>query len=216
MAVINHEAELARAGANITGWRSRILFFTRRYPLGAVGAVIVPSSCLTAVFADIIAPIDPDVDQRQVLARRAEQPVLAGRRLHGPRHVQPHRPRRAHLARRRRSAPWAWAALIGISDRPGQRLSRRLVRPHRAAPARHHAVAAAAGDGDRHGGRARTVAAEHHHRHRHPAGAERRPRRALVAPCRCASSRSSRRRAPSAWASCASRCAMSCPIRWRR
>ena len=34
MAVINHEAELARAGANITGWLSRILFFPRRYPLG--------------------------------------------------------------------------------------------------------------------------------------------------------------------------------------
>ena len=27
MAVINHEAELSRAGANITGWASRILFF---------------------------------------------------------------------------------------------------------------------------------------------------------------------------------------------
>jgi hypothetical protein len=40
MAVINHEAELTRAGANITGWWSRILFFTRRYPLGAVGAII--------------------------------------------------------------------------------------------------------------------------------------------------------------------------------
>jgi peptide/nickel transport system permease protein len=59
MAVINHEAELSRAGANITGWASRILFFTRRYPLGAVGAIIVAIFVLTAVFADVIAPTDP-------------------------------------------------------------------------------------------------------------------------------------------------------------
>ena len=29
MTVINHDAALARAGANVTGWWSRILFFTR-------------------------------------------------------------------------------------------------------------------------------------------------------------------------------------------
>ena len=59
MAVINHEAELSRAGANITGWWSRILFFARRYPLGAVGAMIVAIFILTAAFADVIAPTDP-------------------------------------------------------------------------------------------------------------------------------------------------------------
>jgi len=59
MAVVNHEAELARAGANVTGWLSRIIFFTRRYPLGAVGAAIVGLFIFTAVFADIIAPVDP-------------------------------------------------------------------------------------------------------------------------------------------------------------
>jgi peptide/nickel transport system permease protein len=59
MAVINHEAELSRAGANITGWWTRSLFFARRYPLGAVGAVIVTLFILTAVLADIIAPTDP-------------------------------------------------------------------------------------------------------------------------------------------------------------
>ncbi len=59
MAVINHEAELTRAGANITGWWSRILFFMRRYPLGAVGALIVLVFVLTAVFADFIATMDP-------------------------------------------------------------------------------------------------------------------------------------------------------------
>ena len=51
MAVINHAAELSRAGANITGWWTRILFFARRYPLGAVGATIVTIFILTAVFA---------------------------------------------------------------------------------------------------------------------------------------------------------------------
>jgi peptide/nickel transport system permease protein len=59
MAVINHEAELARAGANVTGWLSRVIFFTRRYPLGAVGALIVALFIFTAVFADVIAPTDP-------------------------------------------------------------------------------------------------------------------------------------------------------------
>src|SRR3954470_23591075 len=59
MAVINHEAELSRAGANITGWASRILFFARRYPLGAVGALIVGLFIFTAIFADVIAPVDP-------------------------------------------------------------------------------------------------------------------------------------------------------------
>jgi peptide/nickel transport system permease protein len=59
MAVIDHAAELARAGANVTGWWSRILFFARRYPLGAVGAMIVTIFVLTAAFADFIAPVDP-------------------------------------------------------------------------------------------------------------------------------------------------------------
>ncbi len=59
MTVINHDAALARAGANVTGWWSRIHFFTRRYPLGAVGALIVLIFVLTAVFAGFIAPMDP-------------------------------------------------------------------------------------------------------------------------------------------------------------
>lgn len=59
MVAIDHQAQLARAGANVTGWWSRILFFTRRYPLGAVGALIVALFIFTAVFADFIAPVDP-------------------------------------------------------------------------------------------------------------------------------------------------------------
>ncbi len=59
MAIIDHDAALARAGANVTGWWSQALFTARRYPLGAVGAIIVALFVFTAVFADVIAPTDP-------------------------------------------------------------------------------------------------------------------------------------------------------------
>jgi peptide/nickel transport system permease protein len=57
--IIDHEAELARAGAHVTGWWSQLVFFARRYPLGAAGAFLVALFVLTAVFADLIAPVDP-------------------------------------------------------------------------------------------------------------------------------------------------------------
>ena len=41
MAVINHEAELARAGAHVNSTWGQIAFLARRYPLGAVGFTIV-------------------------------------------------------------------------------------------------------------------------------------------------------------------------------
>jgi len=41
MAVINHEAELARAGANVQSTWGQMGFLARRYPLGAVGFIIV-------------------------------------------------------------------------------------------------------------------------------------------------------------------------------
>lgn len=59
MAIINHEAELARAGANVSSTRGQILFLARRYPLGAVGALIVLLFIFTAAFANFIAPMDP-------------------------------------------------------------------------------------------------------------------------------------------------------------
>jgi len=59
MAVIDHEAALSRAGANVTGWWSHLLFLARRYPLGAIGAAIVFLFLFTAAFANIIAPVDP-------------------------------------------------------------------------------------------------------------------------------------------------------------
>ena len=59
MAVIDHNAELAKAGANIHGWVGGLLFFVRRYPLGAIGAVIMTLFVATALFADQLATFDP-------------------------------------------------------------------------------------------------------------------------------------------------------------
>ncbi|KAF0100865.1 MAG: peptide/nickel transport system permease protein [Rhodospirillaceae bacterium] len=59
MAVIDHDAALAKAGANVTGFWSQAGFLARRYPLGAVGAILVLLFVLTAVFANVIAPHDP-------------------------------------------------------------------------------------------------------------------------------------------------------------
>jgi peptide/nickel transport system permease protein len=59
VADIDHRAELARAGAFVDGWWGRVLFFIRRYPLGAAGAGIMIVFVLSAVFAGFIAPLDP-------------------------------------------------------------------------------------------------------------------------------------------------------------
>ena len=59
MTTIDHDAELGRAGANVTGWASHLAFLARRYPLGTVGALIVVVFVFTAVFANVIAPVDP-------------------------------------------------------------------------------------------------------------------------------------------------------------
>ena len=59
MAEIDHQAALTRAGANVSGHWSRIVFHARQHPLGALGAVIVVVFVLSAVFADVLAPHDP-------------------------------------------------------------------------------------------------------------------------------------------------------------
>ncbi len=59
MAVIDHDAALAKAGANVSGFWSQAGFLARRYPLGAVGAILVLLFVLTALFANVIAPHDP-------------------------------------------------------------------------------------------------------------------------------------------------------------
>ena len=70
MAIINHEAALARAGANVSGFWGQAGFLARRYPLGAVGAIIVLLFVLTAVFANFIAPLDPlSTNSRASLAK---------------------------------------------------------------------------------------------------------------------------------------------------
>jgi peptide/nickel transport system permease protein len=59
MAVIDHDAALAKAGANVSGFWGQAGFLARRYPLGAVGALLVLLFVLTALFANVIAPHDP-------------------------------------------------------------------------------------------------------------------------------------------------------------
>ena len=56
---IDHEAALVRAGARTTGWRSKLWFLVRSYPLGAIGGVIFAVFILCAIFAPLIAPMDP-------------------------------------------------------------------------------------------------------------------------------------------------------------
>jgi len=59
MADIDHQVELSRAGAHVDGPLDRMWFFCRRYPLGAVGVVIVAVFVFAAVFADLITAYDP-------------------------------------------------------------------------------------------------------------------------------------------------------------
>jgi peptide/nickel transport system permease protein len=51
MAVLDHRAELNRAGANATGFFGTARFLMRRYPLGAIGALIDLLFVLTALLA---------------------------------------------------------------------------------------------------------------------------------------------------------------------
>src|SRR5262245_30935629 len=67
---IDHQVELAKAGAHIGGRWGSLVFFARRYPLGAGGAVIVAMFVLMAVFADAITLFDPTAtNPRASLAR---------------------------------------------------------------------------------------------------------------------------------------------------
>jgi peptide/nickel transport system permease protein len=51
--------ELARAGARVHGTWSSIAFLVRRYPLGAIGAVIMTVFVVAALFAGFITTADP-------------------------------------------------------------------------------------------------------------------------------------------------------------
>ena len=70
MAVIDHRAELSRAGAGVEGFWGTVGFFVRRYPLGAAGAVIVAVFVLMALFAGWITEFEPTAtNARASLAR---------------------------------------------------------------------------------------------------------------------------------------------------
>jgi peptide/nickel transport system permease protein len=70
VAVIDHRAELERAGANVDGFWSKLAFYARRYPVGTFGAVLVLIFVLMAVFAPWITSLDPTTtNPRSSLAR---------------------------------------------------------------------------------------------------------------------------------------------------
>ena len=76
MANHDHAIELEKAGANITGWMSSAVFLARRYPLGAIGAVIVLAFVLTALFAGATG-LDPfSTDAKASLARPGSDNLL--------------------------------------------------------------------------------------------------------------------------------------------
>jgi peptide/nickel transport system permease protein len=77
MAVLDHRAELNRAGANAIGFFGTARFLMRRYPLGAVGALIVLLFVLTALFAPWLTVYDPtSTNPRASLARPTADHIL--------------------------------------------------------------------------------------------------------------------------------------------
>ena len=77
MAVIDHDAELRRAGAHVRGYGGALLHFVRRYPLGAIGALIMLLFIATAIFANEITSYDPtSTNPRVSLAPPGEQHTL--------------------------------------------------------------------------------------------------------------------------------------------
>ena len=59
MSTLDFNAELSAAGANVRSRWGALRFFIRRYPLGAIGAVIMSIFVLAAVFAPFITAYDP-------------------------------------------------------------------------------------------------------------------------------------------------------------
>ena len=69
MVAIDHQAELARAGAHSThGWR-RLVFLAQRYMLGTIGLFIMVMFVWMAISADLICRFSPlSVDSAHRLA----------------------------------------------------------------------------------------------------------------------------------------------------
>jgi peptide/nickel transport system permease protein len=59
VSTLDFNAELAAAGANVRSRWGAVRFFVRRYPLGAIGAVIMAVFVLAAIFAPMITVYDP-------------------------------------------------------------------------------------------------------------------------------------------------------------
>lgn len=59
MSSIDYRAELIKAGANVDNRWAALRFLARRYPLGAVGAVIMAVCVFAALFAQYITVYDP-------------------------------------------------------------------------------------------------------------------------------------------------------------
>ena len=59
MSTLDFNAEIAAAGGNIRSRWGALRFFIRRYPLGAIGAVIMAVFVLAAIFAPLITVYDP-------------------------------------------------------------------------------------------------------------------------------------------------------------
>jgi peptide/nickel transport system permease protein len=59
VSTIEFRAELSKAGANVAGRWGTIRFFARRYPLGAIGAVIMAIFLFAAFFAPFLTVYDP-------------------------------------------------------------------------------------------------------------------------------------------------------------
>ena len=76
MASHDHAAALDRAGANVSGWWSSVAFLARKYPLGAIGAVIMVVFLLTALLAGITG-LDPfSTSAKSSLARPGGEHLL--------------------------------------------------------------------------------------------------------------------------------------------
>jgi peptide/nickel transport system permease protein len=74
MSTLDFNAELAAAGANVRSRWGAVRFFIRRYPLGAIGAVIMAVFVLAAIFAPVITVYDPLTTNAAVsLARPSAQ-----------------------------------------------------------------------------------------------------------------------------------------------
>jgi peptide/nickel transport system permease protein len=59
VSIIEYQAELSKAGANVEGIWSAARFLARRYPLGAIGAAIMAIFIFAALFAPFLTVYDP-------------------------------------------------------------------------------------------------------------------------------------------------------------